>query len=74
MILVCGEALIDLFTQVDDASEPSLKVTMGGSPIRFVIAAMPAPPSIYWRWHWLPGCDACGVKTNWGSQSSSSIR
>jgi hypothetical protein len=33
VILVCGEALIDLFAQFDDASGPTLKVTMGCSPL-----------------------------------------
>lgn len=33
MILVCGEALIDLFTQFDETLGPTLKVTIGGPPL-----------------------------------------
>jgi fructokinase len=33
VILVCGEALVDLFAQSDDALGPILKVTVGGSPL-----------------------------------------
>ena len=37
MILVCGEALIDLFTQVDASSGPTLKPVIGGSPLNLAI-------------------------------------
>jgi len=37
MILVCGEALIDLFTQSDAPSGPILKVAIGGSPLNLAI-------------------------------------
>lgn len=37
MILVCGEALIDLFTTSDSASTPTLKATVGGSPFNVAV-------------------------------------
>lgn len=37
MILVCGEALIDLFTTSDSASGPTLKGTVGGSPFNVAV-------------------------------------
>lgn len=45
MILVCGEALIDLFAQFDDVSGPTLEVTIGGSPLNVAtgLARLDAP-------------------------------
>ena len=37
MILVCGEALIDLYAQPDAALGPILKATVGGSPLNVAI-------------------------------------
>jgi fructokinase len=37
VILVCGEALIDLFAQLDDISGPTLKAAIGGSPLNVAI-------------------------------------
>ena len=37
MILVCGEALIDLFTTSDGPSGPTLKATVGGSPFNVAV-------------------------------------
>jgi fructokinase len=37
MILVCGEALIDLFTTADVSSGPTLKGVVGGSPLNVAI-------------------------------------
>jgi fructokinase len=37
VILVCGEALIDLFAQATDTATPTLQVTMGGSALNVAI-------------------------------------
>ena len=37
MILVCGEALIDLFTTSDGPADPTLKAVVGGSPFNVAV-------------------------------------
>jgi fructokinase len=37
VILVCGEALIDLFAQATDTSTPTLQVMMGGFALNVAI-------------------------------------
>jgi fructokinase len=49
VILVCGEALIDLFTQFDNASEPTLEVRVGGSPLNVAtgLARLDTPAAFF---------------------------
>jgi hypothetical protein len=62
MILVCGEALIDLFAQFDDASGPTLRVTMGGSPLNVAtgLVRLDAPAAGWSADHWGGRCSAIG--------------
>ena len=57
MIIVCDEALIDLFAQFDDASGPTLKVTMGGSPLNVAtgLVRLDAPAAGWSADHWGAG-------------------